>query len=376
MNYSFVCVLLFSSLQQLHACTDNFGCSLGGRCVDHVCECFRAWKGINCSELNLQATRNIRAFDRPENQSSWGGSVIWENETQTFHMFAADMTEHCGLNSWQHNSAIRHLVSKTPEGPYEPQEIILSSFSHNPTVHKTQSGHYVIYHIGKGVHGSRPLITTCHNGTTPQESESGFQGPPPPIGSIIVPDMIFSESLRGPWSTYASSQKGSSCNNPAAYVFPNGTTLLICKVMSPEIRVMLVAKADSWQGPYHVVAHTNVYGEDAFIWRQPEDGSFHMLLHSMKPTKICTTAWSADGLHWTPAFNANLSTTKSQTYPSYNHTITQTDGHGLVARRRERHQLLLNSGFLPGPGAPVAWLFNGVTTGEKDFSFTSVQAVG
>ena len=256
------CVLLMCSLRRISACTDDFDCSLGGRCVQSVCNCFRAWKGVNCSELNLQASRNVRAFDRPHNQSSWGGSVIWDNETQMFHMFAADMTDHCGLDSWQHNSAIRHLVSKTPEGPYEPKEIVQSSFSHNPTVHKTPDGHYVIYHIGDGTNGNRPPITNCHNGTTPKTFETRAQasdsGPPPKIGSIITPHMLFSESLNGPWSTYRSSQRGTSCNNPAAYMFPNGTALLICKVMSPAIRVMAVARADHWKGP-HTYAYTCTY---------------------------------------------------------------------------------------------------------------------
>jgi hypothetical protein len=54
---------------------------------------------------------------------------------------------------------------------------------------------------------------------------------------------------------------------------------------------MQVATAPHWRGPYTARRLTQVYGEDAYIWRAPEDGSFHMLLHTMHPSKIPSTAW-------------------------------------------------------------------------------------
>ena len=108
---------------------------------------------------------------------------------------------------------------------------------------------------------------------------------------------------------------------------------------------------------------------DAFIWQQPEDSSFHMLLHSMHPSKIPTTAWSPNGIDWTPAFVANQHTSKGQTYASYGHEIEMTDNTTFQLARRERHQLLLD-----GEGRPTH-LLNGVTIGgsKADFSFTAIQ---
>jgi hypothetical protein len=54
---------------------------------------------------------------KPVNQSSWGGSII-RDENGRVHMFAALMTENCGLTSWATNSEIVHATADTPLGPF------------------------------------------------------------------------------------------------------------------------------------------------------------------------------------------------------------------------------------------------------------------
>merc|ERR1719393_933269 len=87
----------------------------------------------------------------------------------------------------------------------------------------------------------------------------------PAIGDVIVPSMLVSKSVNGPWNQTAGAPwPGASlfgCNNPAAWMFPNGTTLLICKVWK-GIRQMQVSIAPKWSGPYRVVHLTDVFGED------------------------------------------------------------------------------------------------------------------
>jgi hypothetical protein len=111
--------------------------------------------------------------------------------------------------------------------------------------------------------------------------------------------------------------------------------------------------------------------QDAFIFRQPQDGNMHMLLHSMHPHKLPTTAWSADGIHWTPAFVADSSCTEGEMYPSFGYDIALANGSApFKARRRERHQVLVGA----ATGVPM-YLFNGVEDGDGDFSFTAGQPI-
>lgn len=46
-----------------------------------------------------------------------GGSII-QDEAGKFHMFAAEMSNGCGLNTWTTNSIIVSATSDMPEGPY------------------------------------------------------------------------------------------------------------------------------------------------------------------------------------------------------------------------------------------------------------------
>lgn len=358
-------------------CKNAGDCSLGGQCIDGKCICWPTWTGVNCSILSLQPTQRVGAWYRPGVESSWGGSVIQDGNK--YHMFAADMEKKCGLNSWQHNSRIVHLVSGTPEGPYKQKDIVFGAFSHNPTVHKAPDGTFVLFHIGNGQGGSRPPITDCTNGTTPKQysyPENDISGTRS-TSDTVAPSILYSKSVNGPWVVLNNSHTGDSCNNPGAYIFPNGTTLLVCKVsikppIGQGIRQMQISVAPHWSGPYTKTSLTSVYGEDAFIFRQPQDKNFHMILHAMHPHKVPTTAWSENGLDWTPAFLADLNCTTGMTYPSFGHIIPMINGTTFESARRERHQILIGA-----DGTPTH-LFNGVTTRISelhDFSFTSVQPI-
>jgi hypothetical protein len=69
--------------------------------------------------------------------SAWGGSVIevaddplgWQ-----FHMYNGVYTGGCGVNYWRGNSAVAHLVSRTPEGPFQYLAEALPLWHTNPQV--------------------------------------------------------------------------------------------------------------------------------------------------------------------------------------------------------------------------------------------------
>ena len=58
-----------------------------------------------------------------------------------------------------------------------------------------------------------------------------------------------------------------------------GTVLLVCSLRTNGSHFG-VAVAPSGNGPCRWKAIARIFGEDAFVWRQPADGSFHMPFHT------------------------------------------------------------------------------------------------
>ena len=80
-------------------CRSDEDCSLNGKCSAGTgrCACRPAWKGARCEQLNLlPPTRGAgyRGVDDGHNTSSWGGAVL-KGSDGLYHMWAAEMTEHC-----------------------------------------------------------------------------------------------------------------------------------------------------------------------------------------------------------------------------------------------------------------------------------------
>eukprot|EP00658_Telonema_sp_P-2_P054175 TRINITY_DN43119_c0_g1_i1.p1 TRINITY_DN43119_c0_g1~~TRINITY_DN43119_c0_g1_i1.p1 ORF type:complete len:344 (-),score=25.93 TRINITY_DN43119_c0_g1_i1:42-1073(-) len=291
----------------LAPCTTASDCSLGGVCTAGSCVCWPTWTGPNCSVLNVlpSPATCAGAWRRPANQSSWGGSVV-RDDAGLYHMVSADMEAHCGLDSWQRNSRIVHLTSAKPTGPFVQSDVVLDAFAHNPTLHRAPDGTWLVYHIGNGVPDSHgPPLKTCTHGVTPPSTVDDDARLPPPlpldVGDEIAPNLLWAARPSGPWNDgrrIAGDAK--SCNNPGPYIFSNGTVLLVCKVTSGDgqkIRQMAIAVAPSWEGPYTVRSLAPVYGEDAYVFRQPQDGNLHMLLHLSlihisEPTRLLSISYA------------------------------------------------------------------------------------
>eukprot|EP00966_Prymnesium_polylepis_P221972 5135590-Prymnesium_polylepis.1 len=59
---------------------------------------------------------------------------------------------------------------------------------------------------------------------------------PPKSSAYFAPHVLHAPSPNGPWEVL-DGLEGDSCNNPAVFIFQNGTTLLVCKI-SEGIRQM------------------------------------------------------------------------------------------------------------------------------------------
>jgi len=351
------------------SCNTASDCQLNGDCNNKVCACDAAWTGPTCSELNLLPAPPNGGLKRPD-ISSWGGSVI--KVGNVYHMYAAEMANHCGLNTWGSNSIIVHATSNTPEGPYTKVGEVMTYFSHNPTVVTAPDGTYLIYHIGGGGGGTNPR--TCTNGSTPSSMEIS----PPPTPQVGGFSILYSNSPNGPWTEFSDS--GSTCDgsstvdgyncgctdNPAPVVTSSGEVFVLSRSWNTNVplnSLIGVAKANSWKGPYSH-SHNPVFldeNEDPFVYRNKR--GYHAIFHGMKPYEqdmyAGRHAFSTDGWNWsfTPT-------------PAYNSTVHFSNGQVITFNRRERPHILLND-----QGEP-SHLFNGVQQySNNDYIWTLVQPI-
>jgi hypothetical protein len=174
------------------ACTSAAQCQLNGVCTSRTCHCDAAWTGLNCSALDvLPSPIEGALYGRSSQTSSWGGGVV-KDDNGTYHLWAAEMAEHCGLESWTPNSMIRHATASTPTGPFTPQEIVVGPFAHNPVPIRAPDGTWLIFKIGCG-QTKRPCVILgnvsstdhaatycdvlrCTNGTSPLKPWTRDQG--------------------------------------------------------------------------------------------------------------------------------------------------------------------------------------------------------
>lgn len=176
----FIAVLVLGNVAS--ACRHDLDCSLNGACNTSealaTCVCRPGWTGTDCGQLDFVPASTEEAFYR-NTSASWGGSIIFAPDDGRWHMFLALMQGHCGLNTWQPNSAIYHAISSTdsPAGPYVNETMVIDWFSHNPTATRAPDGTYLVWHIGCGT-GGAGYNYNCTNGTTPLP-------PPPPPAKLV-----------------------------------------------------------------------------------------------------------------------------------------------------------------------------------------------
>lgn len=289
-------------------------------------------------------------------------------------MFAAQMAKHCGINLWYPNSECVRATSADPEGPYALAEVVVPRFCHEPVVVR-DGPRFRVYHVGAGAGedpGGAHDCSAFGNGTTDCARAPGCEG-----AATLGQDrlgVLTAARVDGPWAqTFLDEVPTQSDANPAPFVFPNGTTLLLNRFRDPprvgEMTIG-VAVAPSPLGPFAFARQRVVeaLSEDPHVWRDAR-GHFHALFHHNNyrgwPLAQGTSAHSRDGLDWT--YSSVL---------AYTGVIAQTDGVVVVWDRRERPHLLLDDAtgrpthLITGVGNAV----DGWTPGT-DFTWTHVQPV-
>ena len=371
-------------------CSNDLGCQLNGKCISGKCECRRAWKGLNCSELSLLPTPRDRGIHLDHN-STWGGSVI-KGSDDKYHMYAAYMEMGCGLTSWGHNSKVVHAVSDTQTGKFEIKDTALPVWSHNPSTAIAPDGTILLFHIGSASHSSTVFCNgagdCCRNGTSP----CGFLHCAPPCDCTaeqqkrvqsLSQDHTFTlhtaKDPAGPWEKVTPVIPESGSNNPSPWVHPNGTVFIVFN--SDD---MIMVKADHYSGPYEVVTHGACGGgEDPYVFTDT-NGNWHCLYHRSPFPNITIAgghAFSLDGYDWHVSETAAYSGAfveyvgESDSYP-----ISKRERPHLIYSEIDGEPVALTNGVAirqPGVNNSGAWILpnNNPFPGHYDRTWTHLQYI-
>jgi len=372
-------------------CRSHADCSYNGRCnpETEVCECNASWKGDRCHILNLlPAVRNtglrIVSEQNGRNISTWGGSVIFDPTNNISHMWAAEISDHCGLNTWTTNSRIIHATSKDPNKNYTRHSVVVPAFAHEPNVVRAPSGEYVMYYTGSFTDDPPPNpCMECTDGSTP---EGSCQGGPSGDGPTY---MIYATNPYGPWSKPVQLFKSQANftnldTNLAVVILPNNSVVGIARNEGPPtIDLTHLVTAEDWRDPDSYKArwnsllfpNTTVVNErgveDPFLYMDGQ-GMFHAIFHNQiekDDERLCGAhAYSVNGLDWV------------FTGTAWGNVVNFTDGLVYKFSRRERPHFVfgdrtdpfkitaLTTGVQYGPHAPIS------ADGE-DACFTLLQPV-
>lgn len=284
-----------------------------------------------------------------------------------YHLLVTEIVDGCGLCTWGSNSRVVHATSSNLLGPYTYQNEALPLWAHNPHIIVDKSSGspvYLLFHIGE-----------ADGGVTPKVCNKTMK---PPSSRVLASSGVLHTATNpaGPW-TPQNPQGLGGCNNPAPYVFPNGTIYLVCSQGGTNIYT-----AESWKGPwkggsltYSGNPGTGIW-EDPFIWVDKR-GHFKMIAHVYPNPgqlahywdRVSGFAYSYDGFHWV-----------QQPWQPYTNEIQHTNGT-IAYTTRERPKIF----FDPNDGVTPLALFNGVARGTNcwdcklqcgvDWTFNIAQAI-
>jgi len=264
------------------------------------CVCDAPWSGTTCQTFSFKPAPPGGDYGYSPNITAWGGLPVLVGNT--YHLLVTEIVNHCGLCNWGSNSRVIHATSNTLLGPYTYQKEALPIWSHNPHIivdHSSGSPIYLLFHVGDANGGVTPK--TCA-GNINNNFDSHDLRERAPLASGVL---HMATDPSGPYTPQNPSGLG-GCNNPAPYVYPNGTILLVCSQGGTNVYT-----AANWKGPWKG-ASINYSGnagmgtwEDPFIWRDKR-GVFKMIAHVYPQggesahywDRISGYAYSHDGFNW------------------------------------------------------------------------------
>ncbi|KAG7363541.1 hypothetical protein IV203_026902 [Nitzschia inconspicua] len=321
------------------SCTTSADCAFNGECVKKQspddndpeqsgsCQCFPGWIGDTCEVMDvLPVETNRLGLKLPNHESStWGGSVLYDNDTQLYHMFASEIINDCGLYSWTTNSRVIRATSKSPFGPYRKEQVIVPIFAHDSNVIRSPSGEWVLFVTA--LTGVKPR--DCRNATTkidPLSTDFFSSSLPPPKDTY----MLWAEHPEGPWSKpvmvmnstkynsdyWSKQNKTAICDtNLNGIILPNSKTFVgIWRHCETDelLTIPHLLTATDWRNASTYIPHLKsplfvLEGSGAEdpsnIWitrtsdMKPGQIAFHVLFHDEQATRCMLGACGGLGRH-------------------------------------------------------------------------------
>lgn len=385
-------------------CSDDVDCSLNGVCdrASGACACDAGWKGRYCHQLKLAPVVNRSGLDQLRGAgargptSTWGGSVV-QSDDGLFHMWASEISRHCGIHRWITNSVIVHAVSRgPPDWSFERREQVFPLFSHEPIVTRAPTGEYVMYLTHYDGDGSDAPTCNCTDGNS-ASGEPGCAGEPGGSAnkSWAYSYMSYARSPDGPWSalmSLANVTPGTHTDqNLAPCILRNGSALFWSRwdIWWADNWRDASTYRDTGQAPDWNAPGGMWEGEDPSMWVDKR-GNFHILSHNGPrgetgaPGDCGRHLFSESGLAgtWRTAPLLNASELGGCAYPRAG--VAFADGTTRTFYRRERPHLVfaandttrrpiaLTTAVIDsptGPGMP------GFAPPQRDASYTLLQAV-
>jgi hypothetical protein len=193
------------------ACETDEDCNLNGLCVSEGrvgertplmrCVCDAWWAGDACSALKFQPSKakNKFAFEEGHgaNGSSWGGSIA-KGDDGTFHLFASEWINECGLAYWTPNSRIVRATSSSASGPYMIAAEVLPTFWTNPQLVRAMDKNRTWLLFTDGIDCNRTV--DCRNTSKPPPSRLPTCTPHKHMENGI--SLFSSLRLAGPWTSH------------------------------------------------------------------------------------------------------------------------------------------------------------------------------
>eukprot|EP00663_Eupelagonemidae_sp_cell21sb_P005524 gene5524-6919_t len=215
-----------------------------------------------------------------------------------YHMYAAEIDAHCGMNVWLSNSHVIHATSPDPvKVPFRKQSVVQLPFAHDPMPARAPTGEFVVYFTAVLPPGKLPVkgVTApckgCKNGRSPPGCGTDANRD----ASIDLPTyMVYSKNPDGPWSKPEMI--------PGTDVFADSN---FAPVINPDGSVVALERANvihasNWRNvsTYQRVGGWSDAGEDPYVWRDAS-GVYHNIVHVGRHNTHGLHYFSTDGKKWT-----------------------------------------------------------------------------